>query len=263
MKEVADDQFYLFPSLSTDDNIYDDQLHLIQYSHIPTLQYFTPVYAKVLKPDWKCLAKRIGVIEGAGDFTAGFLKLAGLNVDVLKESDMADFARLQRYEAIITGIRAVNVEKRMAVWMPALLKYVEKGGTLVMQYNTTQDLATQKLGPYPFTLASDKRVTEEDAAITFTDAKNRLLNFPNKITDNDFKGWVQERGLYFAAKWDGQYKTLFSMHDAGEEALTGGTLYTPYGKGQYIYTSLSFSRQLPAGNTGAIRLLMNFLSAGK
>ncbi|MBC7552666.1 MAG: PIG-L family deacetylase, partial [Taibaiella sp.] len=137
------------------------------------------------------------------------------------------------------------------------------GGTLVMQYNTPQDMATTKLGPYPITLGGDKRVTEEDATITFTDPKSKLLNTPNKITDTDFEGWVQERGLYFAAKWDDKYTTFLSMHDTGEEPLTGGTLYTKYGKGNYIYTCLSFSRQLPAGNKGAIRLLMNFLSAGK
>ena len=132
-----------------------------------------------------------------------------------------------------------------------------------MQYNTTQDLATTNLGPYPFTLASGLRVTEEDAKITFTDASSRLLNYPNKITDADFTDWVQERGLYFAGKWDAHYQTPFSMHDAGEQPLMGGTLCTKTGKGNYIYTALSFSRQLPAGNTGAIRLLMNMLSIGK
>ena len=124
-------------------------------------------------------------------------------------------------------------------------------------------MSTTKLGPYPFTIASDLRVTEENAAITFLDPKNKILNTPNKISDNDFKDWVQERGLYFASKWDDKYTPLFSMHDAGEPELKGGTLYAKYGKGNYIYTSLSFSRQLPAGNKGAIRLLMNMLSVGK
>jgi len=155
------------------------------------------------------------------------------------------------------------VEKRMSYWLPVLFEYVKNGGTLVMQYNTTQDMSTTKLGPYPFTIASDLRVTEENAAITLLDPKNKILNSPNKITDNDFKDWVQERGLYFASKWDDKYTPLFSMHDAGEAELKGGTLYAKYGKGNYIDTSLSFSRQLPAGNKGAIRLLMNMLSVGK
>jgi hypothetical protein len=186
-----------------------------------------------------------------------------MEVDVLKEGDLANAGKLKKYDAIITGVRAVNVEKRMAWWMPVLLEYVQNGGTLLMQYNTTQDMATTKLGPYPFTLASDQRVTEEDAKITFLDPKHRLLNYPNKITDSDFAGWVQERGLYFATKWDDKYTPLFAMNDAGEQPLRGGTLYAKVGKGNYIYTSLSFFRQLPAGNKGAIRLLMNMLSVGK
>ena len=256
--------FYLSAELSAGAGaqVYNQSLHVIQYNHLPTLQYFTQPTAKVLRGNWKCTAKRIGYIEGAGDYIPALLRQAGLEVDVLKENDMADAAKLKKYDAIITGIRAVNVEKKMAYWLPVLLQYVQNGGTLVMQYNTLQDLATTKLGPYAFTLSSD-RVTEENAKVDFVDAKSRLLNYPNKITDNDFMDWVQERGLYFASKWDDHYKPLFSMHDAGEQPLTGGTLYAKYGKGNYIYTSLSFSRQLPAGNKGAIRLLMNMLSVGK
>ena len=261
--DKAEGDHMLVASLQVDDETYDAAMHLIQYNHIPTLQYFTPAAVKVLNSNWKCTAKRIGYIEGAGDFIPAFLRLAGLEVDVLKESDLANAANLKKYDAIVTGIRAVNVEKRMAYWLPVLFEYAQNGGTLVMQYNTTQDMATTKLGPYPFTIASDQRVTEEDAKMTFVDPQSRLLNYPNKITDDDFTGWVQERGLYFASKWDDKYSPLFSMHDDGEQPLTGGTLYAKVGQGNYIYTSLSFSRQLPAGNKGAIRLLMNMLSVGK
>jgi hypothetical protein len=149
----------------------------------------------------------------------------------------------------------------MAQWMGHLLQYVENGGTLVMQYNTLQDMATTGLGPYPFKLA-DKRVTEEDAKVTFIDPAHKLLNTPNKITEDDFRGWVQERGLYFPVTWDEKYVPIFEMNDMKEAPLKGSTLYTTYGKGHYIYTALSFSRQLPAGNGGAIRLLMNMLSVG-
>ena len=255
--------FYLSAELKNGDKVYNHSLHLIQYNHLPTLQHFTHPYAKVLRPTWKCTAKRIGYVEGAGDYIPSLLRQAGLEVDVLKEGDFTNAAKLKKYDAIITGIRAVNVEKRMSAWLPVLLKYAENGGTLVMQYNTTQDMATTNLGPYPFTLASNLRVTEEDAAITFVDPKARLLNYPNQITARDFADWVQERGLYFASKWDEHYQPIFSMHDTNEQPLLGGTLYTKTGKGNYIYTSLSFSRQLPAGNTGAIRLLMNMLSIGK
>jgi len=259
-KQGADD-YYLHAQLAAGDKVYNLSQHLIQYNHLPTLQYFMDPFTKVVRDNWKCTVKHIGYIEGAGDFIAGFLRLAGLDVDILKESDLTNAAKLKKYDAIITGIRAVNVEKKMAYWLPVLMEYVKNGGTLVMQYNTLQDLSTTKLGPYPFTL-SDKRVTEEDAKITFVDPKSRLLNYPNKITDDDFKDWVQERGLYFASKWDDNYKPLFSMHDEGEDPLTGGTLYAKYGKGNYVYTSLSFSRQIPAGNKGAIRLLMNMISVG-
>ena len=260
--QQGEGDFYLYARLTSGGNEYSLSQHIIQYNHLPTLQYFTDPYAKVLRDNWKCTVKRIGYIEGAGDFIPTFLREAGLDVDILKEGDLTNAANLKKYDAIITGIRAVNVEKRMAYWLPVLFQYAQNGGTLVMQYNTQQDLATTKLGPYPFSLSSD-RVTEEDAKVDFVDPQHRLLNYPNKITDNDFTGWVQERGLYFTTKWDDQYKPLFSMHDAGEQPLTGGTLYAKTGKGHYIYTSLSFSRQVPAGNKGAIRLLMNMLSIGK
>ena len=255
-------EFFLFATLETDNTSYIKSQHLIQYSHIPTLQYFTTPYAKVLRKDWKVTAKRIGYIEGAGDNIPAILREAGVQVDMLKDADLKDASSLMRYDAIVTGIRAVNVEKRMSNWLPVLFKYAENGGTLVMQYNTLQDMATTKIGPYLMTL-STLRVTEEDATVTYTDPQARVLNYPNKIMDVDFADWVQERGLYFPVKWDDQYKTLFSMHDANEQPLAGGTLYTKLGKGYYIYTPLSFNRQLPAGNKGAIRLFMNMLSIGK
>ena len=258
----GNNDFFLNAQMSSGGEIFNKSMHLIQYNHLPSLQYFTQPFSKVLRSNWKCTVKKIGYIEGAGDYIPTFLRLAGLEVDVLKESDLTSAAKLKKYDAIITGIRAVNVEKRMSYWLPVLFEYAQNGGTLVMQYNTTQDLATTKVGPYPFTITSD-RVTEEDAKMDFVDPKARLLNYPNVITQADLTDWVQERGLYFASKWDDKYKTLFSMHDEGEKPLEGGTLYAKVGKGNYVYTSLSFSRQIPAGNKGAIRLLMNMLSVGK
>lgn len=252
--------FELHALVQSEGQTLDRTLHLIQYTHIPTLQYFTPATAKVIRKDWQTTAKNIGYVPGAGDFIPDFLKLAGLNVTVLTPEVLSNPARLKGYDAIITGIRSVNTEKEMKFWLPNLLEYVQNGGTLVMQYNTLQDMATKDLGPYPFQLSS-KRVTEEDAKVEITNPGSPLLNTPNKITQKDFKNWVQERGLYFPEKWDERYQTLFSMHDAGEDPLKGSVLYTPYGKGMYIYAPLSFFRQLPAGNPGAIKLLMNFLSA--
>lgn len=237
-------------------------LNLIQYDHLPTLQYFTKPYTRIVAPSWKCSVKKIGYLEGAGDKVPEILRQAGLEVDILKDEELSSAEKLMKYDAILTGVRAANAEKRMALWMPVLLKYAENGGTLVMQYNTANELVTKNLGPYPFTV-STKRVTEEDAEMVLLNPGHRLLNYPNKIEKADFDGWVQERGLYFATSWDDRYTTLFSAHDEGEEPLAGSTLYAQVGKGHYVYTSLSFFRQLPAANKGAIRLLMNMLSVGK
>lgn len=259
---VSKDDIYMDAEVVADGKTYDKTLRLIQYPHLPTLQYFVQPVAKVVRNNWKVTVKKIGYIEGAGDYTAMLMRLAGLQVDVLKDADLTDAAKLKQYETIVTGVRAVNVEKKMAYWMPVLMEYVKNGGTLVMQYNTLQDLSTTNIGPYPFTL-STLRTTEEDAAITVTDPKSRLLNYPNKITDEDFKYWVQERGLYFPSKWDDHYSTIFEMNDKGETPQKSSVLYTKYGKGNYIYTTLSLFRQLPAGNKGAIRLFMNMISVGK
>jgi hypothetical protein len=206
--------------------------------------------------------KKVGYIEGAGDYVDEILSLAGLDVDRVPESAMNSLSYLSQYDAIVLGVRAFNTQSKINAWMPVLLKYVENGGNLIVQYNTNQNLLTSQFGPYPFSISRD-RVTEEDAAVTFTDPAAPLLHFPNEITTKDFDHWVQERGIYFPSGYEGQYKTLFAMHDTNEKPLDGSVIYTPYGKGQFIYTSLVFFRELPAGNTGAIRLMMNLLSAGK
>lgn len=254
--------FYLLAGLFIEDGINVNRAQkIIKYEHLPTLQYFNTAYAKVLHRNWECKAKRIGYIEGAGDLVHDILKYTGLQVDMLSESDISA-EKLKKYDAVVVGIRAVNTEKRIGSWMPVLLQYTQNGGTLIMQYNTLQDMATTQIGPYPITL-SGQRVTEEDAKVTFLQPTHKLLNHPNKITDADFADWVQERGLYFPTKWDEHYTPLFRMNDTGEQPLDGNTLYAQYGKGHYIYTTMSFFRQLPAGNKGAVRLLMNMVSIGK
>lgn len=261
IKEITDGDFILLANMMSEGMYADKVQHIIKYEHLPTLQYFTMAYTRVLHRNWDCKAKRIAYIEGAGDLVDDVLKFTGLQVDMLTESDITA-EKLKKYDAVIAGIRAVNTEKRIGSWMPALLDYTRNGGTLIMQYNTLQDMATKDFGPYPITL-SGQRVTEEDAKVTFLQPTHKLLNYPNKITDADFADWVQERGLCFPAKWDEHYTPLFRMNDTGEQPLDGNTLYTQYGKGHYIYTTMSFFRQLPAGNKGAVRLLMNMVSVGK
>jgi hypothetical protein len=177
-----------------------------------------------------------------------------------------DLARgdLDHFDAIVTGIRAYTERPDLAANEQRLFDYVSKGGTLVVQYNRIErDSAKilEHVGPYPFQIGRE-RVTLEDAPVSMN-SKNPLLNEPNKITEADFAGWIQERGLYFATKWDRHYSTPFETHDPGESPLYGGTLVSRFGKGVYIFTAFSWFRELPAGVPGAYRIFANFLSASK
>ncbi|WP_419494932.1 PIG-L family deacetylase [Chryseobacterium bernardetii] len=272
LASINSSRLQLDANFIADGVIYNKKQVLIQYPHLPSLQYFTPATVTVMKGDIQAKVKKVGYIEGAGDFIPEFLRIAGVQVDVLKDGDFYGSIdesgengtqnKLLQYDAIVLGVRANNTEKRLGRWIPFLWSYVKAGGNLVMQYNTNQDTTVDQLGMYNFSIAN-KRVTEENAAVTFLNPNHKLLNFPNKITADDFKGWVQERGAYFPTQWDTAYEPLFEMHDTDEEPLKGSTLYAKYGKGNFIYTPLAFFRQLPAGNVGAARLFFNFLSAQK
>lgn len=241
---------------------YNHNRRLITYPHLPELQYFTGAWSKAVEKDWKVAVKKIGYIPGAGDMVASVLTECGLDVERVPPSYLSNADYLKSYDAIVIGVRAFNTQESIGSWMPVLMQYVQNGGNLVVQYNTSRGLQSTDYGPYPFSLSGD-RVTDEEAHVTFTDPNSTILNYPNKITEKDFEHWVQERGIYFPTGWDAHYQTMLAMHDAGESDLNGGILYTPYGKGNYVYTSLVFFRELPAANKGAIRLMMNLLSAGK
>ncbi|MBM7419484.1 MULTISPECIES: PIG-L family deacetylase [Chryseobacterium] len=272
LASIKSNQLQLDANFVADGVTYNKKQVLIQYPHLPSLQYFTPATVAVMKGDIQAKVKKVGYIQGAGDFIPEFLHIAGIQVDVLKDEDFygnldesngnGNQNKLSQYDAIVLGVRANNTEKKLGRWMPFLWSYVKAGGNLVMQYNTNQDTTVNQLGIYNFNIAN-KRVTEENAEVKFLNPKHQLLNFPNKITANDFNGWVQERGAYFPDKWDAAYEPLFEIRDTGEEPLQGSTLYAKYGKGNFIYTPLAFFRQLPAGNVGAARLFLNFLSAQK
>ncbi len=230
--------------------------------------YYTPAEVKLVPLDVKTTAKRVGYIKGAGDDVPQALEQLGVQVDMLDPA-MITTESLKPYDAIVTGIRAYNTVKSLKQAQPILMKYVEDGGTLVVQYNTTPrfsmsgvedfviDPAT--LGPYPMKITRD-RVTVEEAPATFLDPKHPLLNTPNKITAADFDGWVQERGLYFLGELDPHYTPLIAWNDPGEQALNGGLITCDHGKGRFIYTGISFFRQLPAGVPGAYRLFANLIS---
>jgi hypothetical protein len=233
----------------------------IRYEHVPAITLFPPSQAKAVNIDLKVAGKKIGYIEGAGDFVPDALTQVGYDVHQLTENDVVN-GDLSVYDAIVTGVRAYNVNKRLAVEQSKLMAYVSNGGNLVVQYNNNNGLAVPQIGPYPFR-PLNQRVTDEFAAVTFLDPQNPVLNYPNKITQADFDGWIQERGLYFVGNIDPQYKTPLQMNDPGEAPNNGALIVGDYGKGRFIYTSLAFFRELPAGVPGAYRLFVNLLSKPK
>jgi len=240
---------------------YNMGLQRIRYEHIPNITLFPPAQAKLVNLDLKTTGKKIGYLPGAGDFVAEALRQVGYEVHLLTENEIMS-SDLSIYDAIVTGVRAYNVDQRLAFEQPKLMDYVKNGGNLVVQYNNPAGLAVQQLGPYPFRVVNE-RVTDEFAKVTVTNPQSPLLNYPNKITQADFEGWIQERGLYFVSSIAPEYQTVLEMNDAGEAPNKGSLITANYGKGRFVYTSLAFFRQLPAGVPGAYRLFVNLLSKPK
>jgi LmbE family N-acetylglucosaminyl deacetylase len=248
----------LILQVNTNGNITDKGLKTISYDHIPNITIFPQALARLEKVDLKIVGKRIAYIDGAGDLTAEAIKEMGYEVTHLNSAQVIN-TNLSTYDAIVTGVRLYNVNDEIRLMQSKLLNYVENGGTLLIQYNVNTNLKLANLGPYPFKLAN-KRVTEEDAKVNFISPTNSALTYPNKITANDFEGWVQERGIYFATDIDPKYTTILSMADKQETDSDGSLLIANYGKGKYVYTSLVFFRELPAGVPGAYRLFANLLA---
>jgi LmbE family N-acetylglucosaminyl deacetylase len=235
----------------------------IRYDHIPHIHYFYQDAIKVLNMDLKTVGKKVGYIEGAGDKVHIALEQMGYDVTILKEKDITPFI-LKQFDAVITGIRAYNVHDYLEGKYEVLMDYVKNGGNLVVQYNTSNFISsvTAKIGPYPFAI-SRNRVTDETAKVNFLLPDHAVLNYPNKITEKDFEGWVQERGIYFADKLDAAYQAPLSLADPNEEAQKGSLVIADYGKGKFVYTGLVFFRELPAGVPGAYRLLANIIALNK
>ncbi len=210
----------------------------------------------------------VGYVSGAGDDIPSALEQLGVKVQMLSAENLA-FGDLNRFSVIVTGIRAYNVNEGLRANNQRLLDFVENGGILIVQY--VRPMGRRSFGstgsefafsPYPMRVSNSDRITVEDSPIRILDPTDPLFNLPNKITEADFQGWIQERGLYFMNSWDPRYKALLSGSDPGEESREGGMLYTRYGKGHYIYTGYSWFRQLPAGIPGAFRIFANMLSLG-
>ena len=246
------------PIVDIDGEKYTKEVQFIEYDHIPTQTIVQNAESKIVKIDLKKQGKNIGYIMGAGDEVPESLRQIGYNVTLLSDAEInAD--NMAKYDAVVLGIRAYNTVDRLKFHQEKLMKYVENGGVLLVQYNTSRRLKVKDLGPYPIKLSRD-RVSVEEAEVRFLMPEHRVLNFPNKITSADFDNWVQERGLYFPDEWDDEYDAILSSNDPGESPKDGPLLVANYGKGVYIYTGLSFFRELPAGVPGAYRLFANLLS---
>ena len=235
-------------------------MRTINYDHIPSIRYFYADAIKILNIDLKTYNKKIGYIIGAGDKIPDALEQMGYDVVLLTEKDLAR-ANLQQYDAVITGVRAFNTNEWMNKYYDKLMKYVQNGGNYIVQYSQANNIRG-KMGPYNFTL-SGKRITDENAAVTFLKPEHPVLNFPNKITQDDFKGWIQERSIYHADRFDTSFQPILRMNDPGESPDDGALITAKYGKGYFTYTGLVFFRELPAGVPGAYRLLANIIALNR
>ena len=239
------------------DTEYNQSYETVKYGHIPQQTVFVPAESIIEHLKIKIPAMRIGYITGAGDDVPRSLRQLGIIVDEMDISKNS-LPDLNQYKAVVIGIRAFNTQSAMTYLSDDLWKYAENGGTVIVQYNTAHRLKTD-VSPLPLTLGRD-RITEEDAKLSMLSADHMAFNFPNKISSTDFDNWVQERGLYFASEWDDAFTPLLRGHDTGEDDKSGMLLVAAYGKGHYVYTGISFFRQLPAGVPGAYRLFVNLLA---
>ena len=241
--------------------ILDKELVTIQYPHIPKLTILVTSASKVVKLDIATKGKNIGYIMGAGDEVNKNLENLGFQVTNLNPNEITT-ENLKSFDAVILGIRAFNVVDELKFKNKTLFDYVANGGNVIVQYNTTNNLITKEIAPYNVKLSRD-RVTDENAKVTFLAPNHKVLNQPNKITEKDFSGWVQEQGLYYPNEWSSEFISILASNDPNETPKNGGLLIAKHGKGNYIYTGLSFFRELPEGVSGAYRLLANLIALDK
>jgi hypothetical protein len=248
-------------ALKSSNQNYDEGYSVVTREDLGTFYYYQPAIQHVSVVDVK-LPKdlKVGYIMGAGDEIPTVLQQIGMDVTLIPPDKLGS-EDLKRYQTIVLGIRAYDTQKPVVENNKRLLDFVEAGGRLVVQYNTAPaDFNSGKLTPYPATL-SRARVSVEEAPVTILDSANPIFHSPNEITQKDFDGWVQERGLYFMSQWDTNFTPLLESHDPGESEQKGGLLIAHYGKGTYIYTGYAFFRQLPAGVPGAVRLFANLIGS--
>lgn len=231
----------------------------IEYPHIPRQLIFKTSEARLIRPDLKITPEKIAYIMGAGDQVPAALRMMGYEVSELKPEEITA-QRLKSFNVVMTGIRAYNMLPALALKQHDLLEFVKNGGKMIVQYNTLDELVTPDMSPYPIKL-SRNRITREDSPVRFINEKDPMLNYPNKLSTADFDGWIQERGLYFPSEWATEFRTLLSMEDPKEKSQDSAILVANYGKGTYVYTGLSFFRELPEGVVGAYRLMANLIAS--
>ena len=244
-------------------DVYFLGLNEIKYDHVPYINYFTPATVNNKKLDLKTEGKKVGFIVGAGDKVPAALEQMGYEVTLLTDKELSKNG-LDKFDAIITGVRAYNTNDWMNKHYDKLMKYVNEGGNLIVQYNTSNQIGPvrAKIAPYNFNITRT-RVTDENAAVNFLKPEHPVFNYPNKITQDDFKGWIQERSIYHASDTSGKFEKLIGMSDPGEKSDDGSLLVAKYGKGWFTYTGLVFFRELPAGIPGAYRLLANIIALNR
>lgn len=234
---------------------------------LPTQLWSEPANCVVHAFDLKVRQNlRVGYVTAEGEPIPEALRTLGIQVETLDAQALA-FGDLSKFDAIVVGVRAYELRPELPGANQRLLDYVSNGGTLVVQYNRDFAWNKEQYAPYPAKIANAQggglpRITDENSPVKFLKPDDPLLNKPNKITPDDFNGWVQERGLYYWTQFDAKYTAPLAMNDPGEADLNGAIVYAHYGKGMYIYTGIAFFRQIPEGVSGAYRLFVNLISAG-
>ncbi len=249
----------IFKSVATvDEKVFDQTQTIIAYNHIAKQQILQPAEAKMIRIDLKIIPKKIAYIMGAGDQVPQCLTQMGYQVRLIKPEDISP-EKLDSIDVIITGIRAYNTLPTLVNKQKYLFDFAKKGKIVIVQYNTPQDLVTTNITPFNLKISKD-RVTDENAKVSFLAPKHPVLHYPNVITQTDFEGWKQEQGLYYPNEFDAAFIPIMASNDLGESPKKGALLVAPYGKGFYVYTALSFFRELPEGVVGAYRLMANIIS---
>jgi len=253
----------IIAKIQVGDKVYSRSKYEIKYLHIPYQIMLPKAKSRAENLDVVNMAQTVGYVMGAGDLVPEGLEQMGLKVWLMTESDINPVS-LEQIDVLVVGVRAANTLDWIASKKPIMESYMNNGGTVIMQYNTSRVLNWQEFAPYALHVgrSSESRVSEEDAEIRIINPEHKVLNYPNKITQDDFDDWVQERGLYFPSTWDENYQSIISLNDEGEDPKEGSLLIAEVGEGYFVYTGLSWFRELPAGVPGAYRFFSNILSLG-